>query len=199
MAVAEESPSRTPAIKRWGIAGAASVCICLPWFTYLNRDGCWLYWRGTRGVIVFASLYLWLFLLFGFKKTGRAVLTGVTLVGLFFYPPGHAHEVAAAESITASTLRQLHSDLESYKAKHQGQTYPRTLPNIETSRVIPSTYRFEYVPSVAENGTIGSYIVKATPLRRWCGCTRSFTLMDDGKLYSTREDRPATISDELLQ
>jgi hypothetical protein len=52
---------------------------------------------------------------------------------------------------------------------------------------------------VSANGTIVSYVIKAVPVRRFCGSTRSFTIADDGRLYSTQEERAATVSDQPLQ
>ena len=60
-------------------------------------------------------------------------------------------------------------------------------------------WRFEYAPSISANGTIGAYAIKATPLRRPCGCARSLTIANDGRLDYTLQERAATASDELLQ
>ena len=182
--------------KRWGVAAAASAGVCVVWFAYLNRDGCWLYLRGTRGLTVFLFPWLWLLLLFGFKARGKLALVALTLLGLLFWPHIDSVAFAAAESSAVATLRQMHSALESSKIK---SSYPRTLPTIDFSYPLRSTYRFEYVPSVSTDGTVHAYIIKATPLRRSCGCTRSFTIGDDGRLYYTLEERAATVSDPLLQ
>ncbi len=182
--------------KRWGVAAAASAGVCVLWFAYLDRDGCWLYLRGTRGLTVFIFPWLWLLLLFGFKVKGKLALVALTLVGLLFWPHIDSVAFAAAESSAVATLREMHSALESSKSK---SSYPRTLPTIDYSYLLRSTYRFEYAPSVAADGTIHTYIIKTTPLRRSCGCFRSFTIADDGRLYCTLEERAATISDPLLQ
>src|SRR5262249_2546839 len=160
-----------------------------------NRDGCWLYLRGIAGVAVFVFPCLWLALLFGLKNRGRLVLVTLTVFGLLFWPPIETVPAAAAESRTAGTLRQLNAALESDRSRHQLPSYPRTLPHIDPGNMMPSTYRFEYVPAASANGITGSYVIQATPLRRSCGC-RSFTMTQDGRLYYTSEDRPATISDE---
>ena len=182
--------------KRWGVAAAAGAGVCVLWSGYLNRDGCWLYLRGARGLTAFLFPWLWLLLLFGFKAGGKFVLVALTLIGLLFWPHIDSVAFAAAESSAVATLRQMHSALESSKTK---SSYPRTLPTIDFLYPPRRTYRFEYVPSVSTNGTVHAYIIKVTPLRRSCGCTRSFTIGDDGRLFYTLEERAATVSDPLLQ
>jgi hypothetical protein len=185
--------------KRWGVAAAASTCICFAWFAYLNRDGCWFYLRGTRGLTVFVLPWLWLLLMFGFRMKGRIVLVFFPLLGVLFWPHIDTVSFAAAESSAIATLRQLHSAVEAHKVEQQRSIYPRTLPEIEPAYPLWSAYRFEYIPSVSANGTIDAYIITATPLRRSCGCTRSFTIAEDGRLYVTLEDRAATVSDQPLK
>jgi hypothetical protein len=184
--------------RRWGVAAATSTCICVLWFAYLNRDGCWLYFRGTGGLIVFVLPWLWLMLLFGLRMKARLVLGGLTLVGLIFLPQYDTFPGAAAEVCAVVTLRQLRSRLESYRVGEQEPSYPRTLPNVDSCR-LRSAYRFHYVPSFSANGTIDAYMIEATPVRRICGCKRSFTVTDDDRWYATLEDRAATVSDEPLR
>jgi hypothetical protein len=185
--------------KRWGVAAAAGACTCFAWFAYLNRDGCWFYLRGTRGLTVFVLPWLWLLLMFGFRMKGRIVLVFLTLLGVLFWPHIDTVSFAAAESSAVATLRQLRSTVESHEVEQQHPRYPRTLPEMEPAYPLWNAYRFEYVPSVSANGTIDAYIIKATPLRRSCGCIRSFTIAEDGRLYVTLEERAATVSDQLLQ
>jgi hypothetical protein len=123
----------------------------------------------------------------------------LTMLGLFFWPIVDTAPVAAAESRAASALRELHSILESYKSGRQHAGYPPTFPNVDSVREIQSIYRFEYVPSLSAGGSIDSYVIQATPLRRSCGCTLSFTIAHDGLLHYTREDRPAANFDEQLR
>ena len=182
--------------KRWGVAAAASASVCILWFAYLNRDGCWLYVRGTDGLILFLFPWLWLVLLFGFKVRGKLALVALTLLGLLFWPHIDSVAFAAAESRTVATLRQMHLVLESSRTNN---SYPRRLPTIDSLYSLGSAYRFEYVPSVLPDGTVYAYVIKATPLRRVCGCTRSFTIADDGRLFYTLEERAATVSDPVLQ
>jgi hypothetical protein len=112
---ASEDPPRKWG-KRWMWAAAASACICVLWFSYLNRDGCWLYLGGTRAIGIFAIPWLWLMLMFGFKTTGRMVLLGFTLLGLFFMPNVTRPPATAAAEVSAiARLRELRSDLETYR------------------------------------------------------------------------------------
>ncbi len=198
MVVPEHLPTSSRAGKRWGAAAASSAGICALWFAYLDRDGCWLYWHGTRGLGVFTFPLLWLALLFGFRMKGRFALVALTLLGLLFWPHVDTLHAAAAESRAVGRLRELRSALESYKIEQRQPTYPRTLPDVP-GYPLENTYRFEYFPSVSPDGTIVAYVIKATPVRRSCGCTRSFTIAEDGRLYYTLQDRAATVSDQLLQ
>ena len=189
---------RTRHVKRWGVAAAASVSVCGLWFAYLNWDGCWLFLRGTRGLITFVPFCLWLLLLLGFRVMGRLVLIALTLVGLVFLPHIHGVRVAAAEVSAVGRLRELHSALESYKMENGPSSYPEGLPSVGSAYPLQRTYRFEYVPSRSPNAAIAGYLIKATPQRLHCGCKRSFTIADDGHLYYTLQERAATVSDELL-
>ncbi len=183
-------------LKRWGVAAAAGAGVCVLCFGYLNRDGCWLYLRGARGLTVFLFPWLWLSLLFRFKAEEKFVLVALTLIGLLFWPHIDSVAFVAAESSAVANLRQMHSALESSKTK---SSYPRTLPTIHFPYPLRRTYGFEYVPSVSTTGTVHAYIIKATPLRHSCGGTRSFTIGDDGRLFYTLEERAATVWDPLLQ
>jgi len=188
MAFLEHFRGSLRAGKRWGVAAAASTCICVAWFAYLNKYSCWFYLRGTRGLTVFVFPWLWLLLMFGFKMKGRLVLVVLTLLGLLFWPHVDTFGVAAAaDSSAVATLRQFRSALESYRVEQQHPGYPRTLPNVEPEYSLRSTFRFEYEPSVSANGTIDAYAIKATPVRRSRGCSRSFTIADDGRVYYTLE------------
>ena len=198
MDVREHLPSSSHSRKRWGLAAAASACICVLWLAYLNWDGCWFYWNRLRGMAGFAFLWLWLLLLFGLKMKGRFVFVAFTLLFVFFSQVENSH-VAAAESSAVATLREYRSALESYKVEQRQASYPRTLPNIVSAYPLRRAYHFEYTPSVSANGAIDAYVIKATPLRRSCGCARSFTIGDDGLLYYTLQERAATVSDQLLQ
>jgi hypothetical protein len=198
MDVPEHLPGSSRSRRRWGLAAVASAGVCALWFAYLNWDGCWFYWSRARGLAGFALLWLWLLLLFGLKMKGRFVFVAFTLLVLFFSQVESSH-VAAAESSAVATLREYRSDLESYGVKQQRPSYPRTLPNIMSLYPLRRAYRFEYTPSISADGTINAYVVKATPLRRSCGCARSFTIANDGRLYYTLQERAATASDELLQ
>jgi hypothetical protein len=152
------------------VAAAASAGVCVLWFAYLDRDGCWLYLRWERGLTVFLFPWVWLLLLFGFKARGKLALLALILLGLLFWPHIDSVTCAAAESSAVATLRQMHSALESSKTK---SSYPRMFPSIDSSYPLRSTYWFEYVPSVSPDGTVHAYIIRATPLRRSCGCIRS--------------------------
>jgi hypothetical protein len=185
--------------KRWLWAAALSVGICMLGFSYVNRDGCWLILRGPRiALTIFFFPWLWLLLLLGFKTKGRTILIAFTIVGALFWPTVDSSYIAVAESSTIGRLRQVQATLEIYKEGHKEQGYPQNLPNLTSSYPVEKAYRFVYVPSRSPDGTITSYLIQATPLCSPCGCTRSFTITDGGKVYFTAEGRAATISDNLL-
>lgn len=198
MDVPEHLPDSSRSGKRWGLAAVASAGVCVLWFAYLNWDGCWFYWNRARGLAGFALLWLWLLLLFGLKMKGRFVFVAFTLLVLCFSQVESSH-VAAAESSAVATLREYRSALESYAVRQQPPSYPRTLPDIVSLYPLRRAYRFEYAPSISASGTIEAYAIEATPLGRPCGCARSFTIANDGRLYCTLQERAATASDELLQ
>jgi hypothetical protein len=199
MTVPEHFSSNLRRGKRWGVAVAASACICLVWFAYLNRNGCWLYLRGTRGLTVFVFPWIWLLLMFGFRTRGRLVLVVLTLFGLLFWPHVDTVSIAAAESTAVATLRQLRAALESRKVEHQHPSYLRTLPNIEPEYPLRRAYRFEYVPSVSANGTIDAYVIKATPVRRSVDVTEASPLRMTVACTTRLKNEGATVSDQLLQ
>ena len=199
MALPKQLFSELHSGKRWGLAATASACICLLWFAYLDRDGCWFYWRGTSALTIFVFPWLWFLALFGLKTKGRLILVVCTLLGSVFLPPVHTVHIVAAESSAVARLRSLHSDVETYRFEQHLSGYPRTLPNVEAARQVQKDYRFEYLPTVSSDGTIASYVITATPIRRSCGCARSFTIAEDGRFYYTMQDRAAATSDQLLQ
>ena len=74
--------------KRWFWAAALGAGICVLWFSYLNRDGCWLVLRGLRlALTLFFFPWLWLLLLLGFKAKGRMILIAFTVVGALLRMP----------------------------------------------------------------------------------------------------------------
>ena len=151
MAKPEHLAARCLPLKRWGMAAAAGLCICALWFAYLDRDGCWLYWRGVRGLALFIFPCLWLTLLFGFRTKGRPVLIAISVIGFLFWPYViNSPKVFPAESSTVATLRHLRSILESYKMG-RSSGYPRTLPHIDSREILSGAYRFEYLPFVSAN------------------------------------------------
>ncbi len=195
---APTNPVGHPA-KRWFWAAAVSAGICVLWFSYVNRDGCWLTLRGPRiALTIFFFPWLWLLFLLGFKTKGRMILLALTIVGVLFWPTVDSSYVGMAEASAVRRLLQLQAALESYKVDHKEQGYPQSLPNLISSYPVEKVYRFAYVPSRSPDGTITSYLIQATPLCRPCGCTRNFTITGGGKVYFTAEGRAATSSDNLL-
>ena len=199
MTTQEPLSSRTCLFRRWGLAAAVTAGICLLWFLYLNRDGCWLYWHRWHGLSFFPVAGLWLTLLIGLKMKGRIALLAISALALVFFSHFDAANVAVAESNTVGTLRQLRAGLESYKAEHQLPSYPHSLPQVHSTYPTISAYHFEYVPSVSKTGSVVGYIIEATPVHRACGCIRSFAIADDGQMYYTLLGRAATTSDQILQ
>src|SRR6266850_6363622 len=73
--------------KRWFWAATLSAGICVLWFSYVNRDGCWLILRGLRSALTFFLFpWLWLLLLLGFKTKRRMILIALTIVGALLWP-----------------------------------------------------------------------------------------------------------------
>jgi len=171
--------------------------ICLLFFAYLNRDGCFLYCSGWRGVGFFLFLALWLLLFLGSRFTGRVILAGLAVLLAFVYEAGgFVGHVAAAESSAVVTLRALRNNLENAKVQHPQQGYPERLPADPPPFRFRPAYRFAYIPTRNMGEAVASYRIEATPVRPMCGCAiRSFTIADDGRIYVTMQKRPATTSD----
>jgi hypothetical protein len=110
MTVPEHFSSNLRRGKSWGVAVAASASICL--VCILNRNGCWLYSRGTRWLTVFVFPWVWLLLMFGFRTRGRLVLVVLTLFGRFFWSHVDTVSIVAADSTAVATLRQLRAALD---------------------------------------------------------------------------------------
>jgi len=188
--------------KRWAQSAMGAVLICDFSFAYLNRNGCWLYWRGSTGITIFLLVAAWLFLLFGLRWKGRISLVLVPFAVIILWPTDiiWVHH-AAAESRAVATLRNLRANLENARITQPKDGYPQVMPTVNWSLdSFHPAYRYEYVPSRSPQGKIFEYLIRATPARPDCGCCiRSFTLLDDGRIYVTLEPRPATMLDPLLQ
>lgn len=192
--------------KRWLVAAAGSVFICVLSFAYLNRDGCWLYWRGSTGITIFFLLAAWIFLLFGLHWRGRVLLL-LALFGVVLVWPTDIFWVhhAAAESGAVAGLRSLRSALENARTLQPTNGYLQALPITQQSSILHTdsfhpAYRYDYLPTRSPEGKVFEYMIRATPTRPDCGCCiRSFTILNDGRIYYTLEQRPATMLDSLLQ
>ena len=191
--------------KRWVLAAAGSILSCGLSFAYLNRNGCWVYWRGSAGITCFLFAAIVLLLLFGLRWQGRGiVLVAAILVYFFGGPEIFWNHNAKVESRAVATLRVLQSDLEEARTQQPTKEYPQILPDAGRPSIFSESfhpaYRYEYVASHSADGKIIEYLIRATPSRPDCGCClRSFTILNDRRIYYTLEQRPATMLDSLLQ
>jgi hypothetical protein len=185
--------------RRWLLALLAGTFACLLWFAYLNRDGCWLYSRGLRGLLVFVIPWVWIVLLVGLKMKGRAVLLTLTAVGVLLWPHVDVLHVAAAEASAVGTLRHMQTALGDLERERRA--YPDTVAELPTPFPVQRFYLFGYEPVREPDGAVKAYVLTARPVRRSrnCGCARSFAMNADGQVHYTLEDRPATLTDNVLE
>ncbi len=59
-------------------------------------------------------------------------------------------------------------------------------------------YRF-VVTAKTPVGDSKSVLIHALPIRRCCGFTKSFLMLEDGPVFFTAEDRYATVTDARLE
>ncbi len=186
--------------KRWLRAAGLSTLVCAIWVVYLNWDGCWLYALGIRALYIMFFPWLCLLLFIGTRLRGRLILIGLTLFVWWFWAGLERNPAAANESTAVGRLRQLKSSLEEARTTTPKHGYPERTPRIQSDYPIQKFYRFVYIPERAADGSVGSYVIQATPIRPECGCgIRSFTLAEDGQIHYTVERRPATVRDSPLE
>jgi hypothetical protein len=179
---------------------AWSVLVTALLFGFLDRHGCWLFMYGAKGLAVFAYPFAWVVLLLVLRARWRFVLVALTLfaapaLSLRF---GIVEQFAGFESTAVTALRQLQSSVETYRKENGQQEYPEALSIAKLTDSARKYYRFTYVPSHSGDGRVLHYVIQATPARRECEFHKSFTIAEDGKVYSTLEPRPATVSDMLV-
>jgi hypothetical protein len=164
-------------------------------------NGCWLFRYGPGGFAVFVYVFVWLVVFFALGTKWRFVLLVVTLVAAIPLVGlrGIAEQNARPEWAAVEALHQIQSSLRAYNIEHQEQVYPDTLPVLTLSQMAEKFYRFQYLPSRSADGKAHGYVVQATPARRDCEFHRSFTLLDDGKIFWTLEPRAASVTDTLLR
>lgn len=192
------SPIRSGLSLPKAIAWSALLTALL--FGVLDRHGCWLFMYGAERLVVFAYPFAWLVLFLVLRTRWRFVLVAVTLLiapalSLRF---GIVEQFAGFESTAVTTLRQLQSSVETSRKENKQDEYPETLPTVKLTDRAQKYYQFKYVPSHSGDEKVLHYVIQATPARRECEFHRSFTIAEDGKVYSTLEPRPATVSDRLV-
>jgi hypothetical protein len=199
----------TPALMPNGLRSDISWTKAIVWaalttlvvFAAVNRHGCWLYRNQLRDLVVFFYPFAWLVLFLAVRTRGRivlllvATLSIVFLLGTGFW--GIIEVNSGAEAAAFQALHQMQSSLATYRAEHQLQQYPGTMPSVNLTPSTLKYYRFEYLPMRSASGEIVGYIIQATPARRDCNFHRSFTITDDGRVFWTLEPRAATLSDTL--
>jgi hypothetical protein len=183
----------------WGKVFAFAALRTLLIFLVLNWAVCWFFRYGAHSLAAFLYPFAWLVLFFSVRARWRISLLLVTIPALILFANGRWGTVesnAGAEAAAFKALKDMHSAVISFRTQHQ-QGYPETFPPIEPSSHSSKFYVFSYVPRRSDKGEVVGYQIEATPARRDCDFHRSFTIVEDGRIYWTLEPRAATTSDNL--
>jgi hypothetical protein len=175
---------------------ASLVAVIL--FVPADRNGCGFFRYGAMEFAHFGYALAWMVIFFVLRTRWRLLLLVVTVpVVLFFFGlHGIPEENAGPEAAAVAGLREIQSNLQTYRSEHQ--QFPASLPSARLSAYSQKFYKYEYVPSHGTSGEMG-YVVQATPRRRDCDFYVSFTITDDGKVFYTYQPRAATTADKILE
>lgn len=198
---AEKDPTIRSGLS-WGKVFAFAGLGTLLLFVALNWGGCWLFRYGPHNLPLFLYPFAWLVLFLSLRARWRVPLLLVTVPALILFANGRwgiVESNAAAEAAAFQALKQMHSGLIALRAQHDNQGYPESLPSIENAPYAKKFYIFSYIPRRSAKGEVIGYQIVATPARRDCDFHRSFTIVDDGRIFWTLEPRAATTSDNLYR
>jgi hypothetical protein len=161
-------------------------------------DRCWLNWPYYT-LSKFAITWVWSLFFVALRMKSRVAWLALAVPVLVFWAAGAVDgQHSATLSVTAvGRIRQLHQAMADYKAQHQN--FPATLPNTAPRSRIDEYYAFELKPSRAVDRQVVDYLIQATPYHRPCRAMLSFAIASDGRIFNTREPRPATEKDEVLE
>jgi hypothetical protein len=195
----EANQGARPTTRGWASAllrgtGLFAMAV-LAWLAvWYHAFPCYLYWYGIKDLL--PLLFLWPAFVLFFAPTEFRWGTRLGVIGVLLFmgwPHGEHFAPAAGTAANAvGAMREFHKSLE--LAKKQNGTYPDLLPpNARPS--VTRHYSFEYQPHFQ-----GGYLLRATPTAkaRACGCDQSLVALADGKLHYTLENRPAALTDSMI-
>jgi len=112
---------------------------------------------------------------------------------------GHIDRPYAAWSLRESAITALRADVRALRQYHVvNLAYPEHFDPTPQSEYLRKYFDMRYFPVLDPNGTVGAYRIEVRPAHPPCGCPLSFTVNQDGKVFSTEEARAATDSDRLV-
>jgi hypothetical protein len=186
---------------RWSRVGLWAGLFAVALFTPIDWSGCGFFRHGAVELLHFGYVLQWFVVFFALRFRWRLLLLVVTTPLVFYFLGLHgiAEENAAPEAATVGALRGFQSSLNAYRNEHRQQGYPESLPTMTPSPYAEKFYIFKYVPSRDSGGAIVGYVVQATPTRRDCDFSVSFTITDEGKVFYAYQPRAATTADQTLE
>src|SRR5580704_739966 len=185
---------------RWSRVGLWAGLFAVALFTPIDWSGCGYFRHGAVELLHFVYVLLWFVIFFALRLKWRLLLLVVTAPLVFFSLGLHgiAEENAAPEAATVEALRGFQSSLNAHGNEHQQQGYPESPPTMTLSPYAEKFYFFRYVPTRDAGGAIVGYVIQATPKRRECDFSVSFTITDDRKVFYTYQQRAAMAGDKTL-
>lgn len=139
------------------------------------------------------------FIFFLLSNRMRLVFTTALVAVYLCIPQIDSLPQAEAEARVLEELRTLAKALSSVRARDSALKFPATLPT-QPSDYLSQRYRISYKTFASATDRLAEqFLIEATPLWRECGLVRSFTVSQDGIVYFTIENRPATRADAALE
>jgi len=162
--------------------------------------------RCTR--ILHTSGYFWalgvavwvpLFLLFWLPNRGRLLLLVSLFAAYLLFPHVYSIPAAPVEARAIRELREMAGALQMRRKQNPAAGYPLELPQ-KPSGYLEERFKVTYRPLRSRpDGVNDKFLLEATSPWRKCGLYRSFTATENGRIYFTLEDRPATEADGCLE
>jgi hypothetical protein len=165
----------------------------------LSSANCWIFLNGsTRTFALGIAIWSFAVLLLSLPRLGQAVVVMFGLGLLTFFRTLDVMPATVKVSTDAvGTLRLMAAQVEHERDSAANHQYPQHF-TVGDRFSLNKYYRFEYVPLRTSRDQVDRYLLRASPICHCCGVEMSFTLSNDGKLYMTKENRPATTSDQML-
>jgi len=174
----------------------------LGWVAYAGLQT-FLVTSAVRAVATIPGAESTWFLLFG--STVRVVLYLLVLLLIAMVPPSIIERQPGAEAIAVGDLRSINSSQAAFQGAYPDRGYASTFEELHefthpaALAAAQPWYRIEMTAGPRDAlGKVNLYQAWATRLRPLELC-RSFFTDESGIIHATKEDRPATAADEVIQ